>query len=264
MKLLRIPAIIGMVIFLFSCKNNENGLNVINSGSFPDRNITLDHSLNQRLLADSAVNISGQNQLSVKLDEMISLVERLRRNQSDSIWNTLSANWYDLAKDGLSILSADCLSNSEASAIANKWADLNIILLKLSAEVKFGDAIEELLYQFPWQVLSEKQLKSIIYTHIDDQIYINIIGSSILTHQHTTGGTIKLIQETDFPESNEMTLKCECSDVRYLDVFIRIPEWAVNPSVTHGNVKYVAHPGEYCQISRKWRNGDEFKIILKN
>jgi DUF1680 family protein len=61
-----------------------------------------------------------------------------------------------------------------------------------------------------------------------------------------------------------MTLTCETNDARYLDVYIRIPEWAVNPTVAHGNVKYVAHPGEYCQISRKWKDKDEFFIILKN
>jgi DUF1680 family protein len=61
-----------------------------------------------------------------------------------------------------------------------------------------------------------------------------------------------------------MTLKCESNDVRYLDVFIRIPEWAINPTVSYGNVKYVAHSGEYCQVSRKWHDGDEFRIVLKN
>ena len=83
-------------------------------------------------------------------------------------------------------------------------------------------------------------------------------------HHHTTGGTVKLTQRTDFPRSNIVTLTCETNDARYLDVFIRIPEWAVNPTVAHGNVKYVAHPGEYCQISRKWKDKDEFYIILKN
>jgi len=264
MKLSRILTVIGITLFLYSCTNHENGLNVINSGSFPERNITLDQSLSQRFVADSVVDVSGLDQQSIKLDEMISLAERLKKMQSDSIWNILLANWYDLGKDGSSILWTDSLPDFEVSAIASKWADLNITLLKLSGEVKFGDAVEDLLYQFPRLVLTEKQMKSIIYTRIDDQIYINIIGSSTLTHQHTTGGTIKLIQETNFPLSNEMILKCECSDVRYLDVFIRIPEWSVNPTVSHGNVKYVARPGEYCQISRKWKDGDEFNVVLKN
>ena len=264
MKIIQITAIIGIAVFFISCENVENGLNVINSESFPEKNITLDQSLSQRLLSDSVAHLTGQNSLSKKLDEMISIAEGLRKNQSDSIWNMLSANWYDFGKGDVSILSADTLSNSEASAILSKWVDLNIILLKLSGEVKFGDAIEDLLYKYPRLVLTETQLKSIIYTHVDDQIYINVFGSTNFNYQHTTGGNVKFIQKTDYPLGNEMTLSCEVGDVRYMDVFIRIPSWAVNPTVTHGNVKYVAHPGEYCEIYRRWNNGDEIKVVLKN
>jgi len=264
MKFTRLSAIIGIAVFLISCGRSENGLNAINSGSFSETNITLDDAVSQRLLPDSVVNISGQSPIPTKLGELISATEKLRKTQSDSIWTILSASWYHFGKDGLAILSADSLSDSKATAIARKWADLNIALLKLSGEVRFGDAVEDLLYKNQESFLTEKQLKSIIYTHIDDQIFINVIGSSSLTHQHTTGGTIKLIQKTDYPNSNEITLKCESNDVRYLDVFIRIPEWAINPTVSYGNVKYVAHPGEYCQVSRKWHDGDEFRIVLKN
>jgi len=264
MKLLRMLAAIGILVFVFSCGNLDKGLNIINSESFPETNITLDRSLSQRLLADSAVSISGQNLLIKKLDEMISMAERLRKNQSDSLWNRLSASWYDFGKADLSILSTDSMANSEMPIIAGKWAELNIILLKLSGEVKFGDAIEDLLYKFPKLVLTEKQLKSIIYTHIDDRIFINEFGSSSFNYQHTTGGNVRLIQQTDYPLGNEMILTCEVADVRYMDVFIRIPSWAVNPTVTHGNVKYVAHPGEYCEIYRKWNNGDEVTVRLKN
>lgn len=264
MKLLRMLAIIGIAVFLFSCGNSGNGLDIINSESFPEKNITLDHMVSQRLISDSAANISGQNPLSIKLDKMISVAERLRKNQSDSLWNALSASWYDFGKADLSILSTDSMSDSELSTIVGKWAELNIQLLKLSGEVRFGDAVEDLLYKFPRLVLTEPQLKSIIYTHIDDQIFVNLFGSSSFNYQHTTGGNVRLIQQTDYPLGNKMTFTCEVGDVRYMDVFIRIPSWAVNPTVTHGNVKYVAHPGEYCEIYRKWNNGDEIQVSLKN
>ena len=264
MKFLQMLAVIAILVLVISCGNQNNGLNVINSESFPEKNITLDHLVSQRLLPDSIVNMPVQNSLSEKLDEMISVAGKLRKNPSDSIWNAISASWYDFGKADLSLLSADSLSNSETTVIACKWTELNIILLKLSGEVKFGDAIEDLLYKFPKLVMTEKQLKSIIYTHIDDQIFINVIGSSRFNYQHTTGGTVKLIQQTNYPIGNEMSLICEVGDVRYMDVFIRIPSWAVNPTVTHGNVKYVAHPGEYCEISRKWYNGDKIEVSLKN
>lgn len=264
MNIIRITAITGIVAFLFSCGKHENSFNVINSGSFPEKNITLEQSVSQFLLADSVETGSVQDQRYLMLGKLISDTERLRKNHSDSLWNAVSASWYDISKEDSAFLNADSLSNPEATLVTAKWAELNMMLLKLTGEVRFGDVVENLLYKSQAPVLTQNQLKSIIYTHIDDQIFINLIGSSSLTHYHTTGGTVKLTQKTDYPVGNEMTLKCESNDVRFLDVFIRIPSWAVNPTVNHGNVKYVAHPGEYCQISRKWNNGDEFKITLKN
>jgi len=264
MKLLRIFAIIGIAAFLISCGSTENGLNVVNSESFPAKNISLDGSITQRLTADSVEFSSEQNSLLIKLDRMIQDTEKLRKNHSDSLWNAVSARWYYFGKDVWPISSSDSVSDSKASVIAKKWADLNIALLKFSGEVRFGDAIDSLLYKSPRLVLTERQLKSIIYTHVDDQIFINVFGSSSFYYQHTTGGNVKLIQQTDYPLGNEMILTCEVADVRYVDVFIRIPSWAVNPTVTHGNVKYVARPGEYCEIYRKWNNGDEIQVRLKN
>ncbi len=145
-----------------------------------------------------------------------------------------------------------------------KWAELNVALVKLSGEVRFGDAIEKMIHGPENRFISERLLKSVIYTHVDDQIFINIIGSSSMDYQHTTGGNVRLIQGTNYPGNDVMTLKTECSDLRYMDIFIRIPSWAVNPTVTHGNVKYVAQPGEYCQISKKWKAGVEIRVVLKN
>ena len=260
MKIVRIAAIIGIVLFLFSCRNQGIGLTVINSQSFPEQNIIIAQPVNRHLLPDSLVSTPVENPTSAKLGKLISLAEKLQKNQSDSLWNSFSAGWYDFAKDGLAMLAAD----STKFADAGMWAELNIELLKLSGEVRFGDAIEDLLYKYESPVLSRKQLKSIIYTHIDDQIFINVIAPSSFNYQHTTGGEVRLIQNTDYPLSNEMTLTCETADVRYMDVYIRIPSWAVNPTVTHGNVKYVAHPGEYCEVYRKWNNGDEINVRLKN
>ncbi|HAQ19976.1 MAG TPA: hypothetical protein DCR40_12205 [Prolixibacteraceae bacterium] len=261
MKLIRLITISGIVLFFAACRNHQSSFPIINSQSFNEIQVTLDGSLAKRIWADSMNQVQEQIPLSKKLDEMIAITQTLQKTKPDSSWMFLMKSWEEL-RSNEAFFSSDTLANPVF--VLQKWAELNISLLKLTGEVRFGDTLEKLLYGSPAPVLSERLLKSVIYTHIFDQIFINLIGSSSLNHYHTTGGMIKLTQETDFPVRNEMYLKCESNDVRYLDVFVRIPEWAVNPTVSHGNVKYVAHPGEYCQISRKWRNGDEFKIILKN
>jgi hypothetical protein len=260
MKLARLIVISGILLFFIACAKQEYVLTIVNSKSFAEKQVTIDGSLSQRIGTDSIIPIQEPSFLSRKLDEMISKTEVLNETIADSSWASLLRNWEELNANEARFIQ-DTSANS--LVLLQRLASLNSNLLKFSGEVRFGDAFEKILYE-KREVLPERLIKSVIYTHVYDQIFINLFGSSSLTHYHTTGGTIKLIQETNFPERNEMTLTCETNDVRYLDVFIRIPEWAVNPTVNHGNVKYVARPGEYCQISRKWKDGDEFKIVLKN
>jgi hypothetical protein len=261
MKLLRILLISGIAFFFMACGKPENALTIVNSKSFAEKQITLDGTFTGRFSTDTIPSIQQPTALTKKLDELISRSIKLNESESNSSWISILKSWKEIKLDQV-ISSADTTPNEQV--ILQKWAELNIKLLKFSGEVGFADVLEKIFYGQKVPVLSEKTLKSFVYTHVYDQIFINLLATSSLTHYHTTGGIIKLIQQTNYPESNEMTLKCESNDVRYLDVFIRIPEWAVNPTVTHGNVKYVAHPGEYCQISRKWNDGDEIQVRLKN
>jgi hypothetical protein len=224
--------------------------------SFHEKQIVVDKRLAERLFVDSAVQTQASDIRSTKLIQLIQEAETLRESQNPGQWQAFLTRWEDFRNN---TISADSTATDWQA-----WAQLNIGLLKLSGEVRFADAVEALFYGSSTPVLTGSQLKSVIYTHVDDQIFINLLGSSSLTHAHTTGGTVKLIQETSYPATNTILLKCESTDKRYLDVFIRIPSTAVNPTVTHGNVKYVARPGEYCQISRKWNTGDEILVSLKN
>ncbi|MBW8325018.1 MAG: glycoside hydrolase family 127 protein [Prolixibacteraceae bacterium] len=260
MNLVRLIVISGIALLFTACGSENESFNRANSQSFAEKQITLEGALSLRIGVDSVNRTQESSFLIKNLEEMLSVTATLKKTKSDSSWTALQKNWEEF-RSNEAVLLADTSGNSVV--VLQKWAELNSQLLKLTSEVRFGDALEKLIYE-PKFYLPERLIKSVIYTHIDDQIFINLFGSSSLNHQHTTGGAIKLIQKTEYPSTNEIALFCECSDTRYLDVFIRIPEWAVNPTVTHGNVKYVARPGEYCQISRKWRNGDEFSIELKN
>lgn len=261
MKLVRLIAISVMILFFAACANKKGSFQIINSKSFAEQQVTVEGHLAQRIETDSVNYVQEPSALTKKLEEMLSAAETLKETKSDSSWYSLLKSWEEF-RDNETALLADTSANSVFAL--QKWAQLNGQLLKLTSEVRFADALEKIIYQTSIPVLPESSIKSILYTHVDDQIFVNLYGASSLNHHHTTGGVIKLVQETNYPDSQEIILKCECSDTRYLDVFIRIPEWAVNPTVTHGNVKYVAYPGQYAEIMRKWNNGDEINISLKN
>ncbi len=258
MKPIRIFAIAGIMLLLYSCVNQNNGLNVINSESFPYQSVVLDPIVNQRLATDLISENPKENSFVQKVGEIENQVNQLKQNPTDNLWNSVLTSWSELEKEMAAVP-----EDSTQTAKFQKWAELNILLLKLSGEVRFGDELENLHYKRQLPVLTERQLKSVIYTHVDDQIFLNILASSSVTHHHTTGGKVRLIQQTG-QKGSGMILRVESGDVRYMDVFIRIPSWAVNPTVTHGNVKYVARPGEYCEIPRKWKNGDEINVSLVN
>ncbi|HLN72039.1 MAG: hypothetical protein ACM3O8_02185 [Methylococcaceae bacterium] len=272
MKFTRVLILLCVILSFSYCKKDPDSLSVINSNSLHQKQVELHFQVPAPALQDSILSNDDQQQQSSamqKLDELISLKERVMESPDDKLWKDMKQQWKDFSLnyigDSLTLRDGQHLTKRKlTNENAVKWARLNIDLLKFSGEVPFGDALEVLLYgnsgfQFP-----DSLLKSIIYTHVFDDIYINIIGSSSMEYQHTTGGTVKIIQDTNYPKGSEMVLKIETNDVRLLNIYIRIPTWAVNPKVSYGNVKYVAYPGQYSEVSRKWSGGDELTISLKN
>lgn len=243
-------------VFFHSCTDR---FAAINSVSYPETAVSIDPSVQAYLKAEDTLPDTVENPMIAGLDEFFVLAEQLKSDSSEEDWNTIQEKWRQIGKQAF-------VDNSNGSSpeFLKHWTSLNTTLLKLSQDVQFADELEKMLYKSGAALLSEKQIKSAIYTHSDDRIYVNLLGSSSVLHPHTTGGAVKFIQQTNYPEGNEMTLRTECDDTRFMDVFIRIPSWAQNPTVQHGNVKYVARPGEYCEISRKWKDGDEILVRLKN
>lgn len=258
MKLIHLFPVLLISTFLVSCGGNSNSPELVNSQSIVAENISLDHQLSILLRTDSSVSLPGPQ--SSKITELENLVNKFAESQSDENWNAVSGTWSMINSKEIQELTTDSLLLGSIT----QWIDLNIKLVKLTDDVRFGDALENVLYQSKTPKISVDQLKSVIYTHVDDKIYFNIWGSSSFSYQHTTGGNVRFVQKTQYPAGNEMVITSELDDVRYMDVFIRIPAWAKNPTVIHGNVKYVARPGEYCEIFRKWKNGDEIVVKLNN
>ena len=272
MKFTHIMLWLGLLLIFSSCKKDPDSLTVVNSQSFHERQVALHFQPPSSSLQDFISNndtLQPLGSITTELDELNALKEMVIQSKDDQLWKELKQKWNDF---NVNYMGNSLILNAEGQSVkaplspetAAKWAGLNIDLLKFSEEVPFGDALEILLYGNSGYRFPDSLLKSIIYTLVYDDIYINIFGSSTMEYQHTTGGAVKLIQETNYPRGMDMILKIETSDVRLLNLFIRIPSWAVNPKVQYGNVKYVAHPGQYCEVSKKWKRGDEITVSLKN
>jgi len=144
-----------------------------------------------------------------------------------------------------------------------EWIKLNDALLKYSGDVCFADELEAVFYNSPMsEALTAEALKSVCYTRRYDRIYLNIYQNSILDFEHTTGGHVRLIQDTTYPHDGKISLQFEMEDTRYVDLYVRIPAWAEMAAVTAKGVKYPVHPGEFTEIGTKWKNGDRVEVVL--
>jgi hypothetical protein len=259
-----------------SCKKDPDSLTVINSESFHQKQIEIHFPVHYSEKNDTLNRLDftgNKGQAMNELNELISLFQKIQQSEDDELWAELKNKWkaFNTTYFGANRTvysdeqsTNDSIKGEFSLQVLNQWAQLNADLLKFSEEVRFGDALEVMVYGNYEYNLSDSMLKSVIYTHVFDDIYINIIGSSSIEYQHTTGGKVKMVQNTNYPQGNEMILSFETGDLRLLNVYIRIPSWAKNPKVSYGNIKYVANPGEYCEISKKWKMGDELIVSLKN
>jgi hypothetical protein len=148
------------------------------------------------------------------------------------------------------------------------WIEITGFLLEITGKEKYAGELENVLYQssasFSENEMKtiEKQLVPYIFTKNVDHIHVNLFVNAAIKYNHTLDGMVEIIQETDYPESGKILIKFKMENKRYIELFIRIPEWAEGATVVEKGVKYVANPGSYCQIARKWSEGNVVEINL--
>ena len=100
-----------------------------------------------------------------------------------------------------------------------------------------------------------------IYAHAKDTLYVNLFIPSRLTWKEKK---ITLVQETRFPDEEQIRFRVEKSKKKAFSLKLRYPSWAKGASVSvNGKVQETnAQPGEYLTIHRKWKAGDEITLNM--
>lgn len=249
-----------LVSSLFSCRFRTAPELPGTSEAVKAGQITLGGVLAEKLNGFISTDTTGAVQQPIAIEGILALQEKvstLPKESEPELSDSILTEWKAMQKE--IELNFEKLSDIDLQ----KWVELNDSLLKYSGQVCFADELEKVFYntQYP-DVLTEKALKSVCYTHRYDRIYLNVYGNSTLNFEHTTGGKVRLIQDTDYPYDGTIRLKVEMEDTRYMDLYIRIPEWAEYSSVTVRGVRYPVYPGQYTEVAKKWKNGDEAEIVL--
>jgi DUF1680 family protein len=74
--------------------------------------------------------------------------------------------------------------------------------------------------------------------------------------------SVKLLMQTEYPKSNEITIRVEPSGQNDFDVLLRIPGWSSKNTITiNGQIVEPNMQNGYAVLSRKWKKGDVIKLV---
>jgi len=146
------------------------------------------------------------------------------------------------------------------------WIEITGFLLEVTGKEIYALELENIVFQSSsaFTVAELKQIEKLltpyIFTKNVDHIHVNLFVNATIKYNHTLKGAVEITQETGGTESGKIQIKFKMENKRYIELYIRIPEWAEGATVTEKGVKYVANPGSYCQIVRKWNEGDFVEV----
>jgi hypothetical protein len=153
------------------------------------------------------------------------------------------------------------ISGEEAVA----WFNHTGFLFQITGEAIVAEELQRIVWQY---FLSkpganpDSLILPYIFTRNTDRIHANLYMPGKIKFNHSLGGNVSVTQETDFPNSGKILIIFETDTKQYIELNVRIPSWAENTSVTVKGVKYLAPPGSYSHIAKKWKDGDKVEINI--
>lgn len=95
-------------------------------------------------------------------------------------------------------------------------------------------------------------------------LWVNLYGASTLNTLLENGSKIKLSQSTNYPWDGKIELNMEECKKANFSIFLRIPAWASSYSlkINGEDVTIKVSPGEYLELNRTWKKGDQIALIL--
>jgi hypothetical protein len=182
----------------------------------------------------------------------------------------------------------------QETCVTATWVKLNQQLLRLTGEAKYADAIEQTYYNALLGSMNHDGSDWAKYTPLTGQrleggeqcgmglnccvasgprglftlpltavmgynngVKVNfyVPGSySVLTPGKQT---IKVIQETDYPETGKIRIKVESQKDENMTFQFRIPEWSTLSTLTvNGTTISGLKPGSFAEVKRNWKSGD--------
>lgn len=193
------------------------------------------------------------NSLSSQFHSLQKNIHEFKNKNYDFNLDSLKNNW--------KIIETSANLNTFSEPDLRLWVEVNGLLLELSGEAIYAEELGKIV-----SLSKKKNLKlnaaisPFIYTKNVDHVHINLFEPFSYHYQHSLGGKVEISTENKIIESGEVNIHFKMTEKRYIELFVRIPGWAEGATVTVKKVKYFAAPGTYCQIAKKWKDGDVVEI----
>jgi DUF1680 family protein len=102
------------------------------------------------------------------------------------------------------------------------------------------------------------------YSVSNKGLWFNLYGGNKLSTRLKDGSPIKLTQTTDYPWNGKISIRFDETPGKEFSVFLRIPGWCKNAGlVVNGKPAGIRlNSGQYAEIARKWKAGDQIELQL--
>jgi DUF1680 family protein len=177
------------------------------------------------------------------------------------------------------------------------WIELTQYLLELTADPKYADAIEKLLWNHLYAAQTvdgdcnryhtplngtkpagyfhgpdcctssghriQSKVPLLIYATGRDGIYVNQFVDSTANITLASGNAVAVRQQTDFPAGEKVALVVTPKKSEPFTLFVRLPAWCENPkAAVNGEPVAPLKPGSYLAVKREWKQGDRVDLTL--
>ncbi len=203
------------------------------------------------------------------------------------ISGTASAHEHFTANDKMP---ADEKAEVGEGCVTVTWIQLNLQLLRLTGESKYGDQIERSVFNQLLAAQNPANGDICYFTPLNGRKRptpginccvsseprgISLIpetvwgtrnqGPAILQYApgRFTTAAAAITSQTDFPASGHVTLTVTPVTKPRFTLYLRVPEWTRHFTASVGGRAYTGHAGEFLSIDRAWKPGDQVDIAME-
>ncbi len=108
------------------------------------------------------------------------------------------------------------------------------------------------------------ELPGLIYYRLDNGLAVNLYGTSSATVDIQQNLAVEIRQETDYPNSGDVTIHISPSRPTSFPLYLRIPRWCATAriAVNDDASEQIAPGGSFYAIARTWRSGDTVRLHM--